>query len=164
MTTRPAYSEDDWTALIQAPKVIALAVIAASATQPVQAQHELNALDQALLNARQSSGSPLIAAVANDPRANVTGDDPLNRTGGWPVDFPRAMVGAINSCQQVSSLLGGRAIAEETKAYKHWLLQIGREVAKAEKEGGLFGLGGKPISDDEMAVLRVLALVLGVEL
>ena len=50
---------------------------------------------------------------------------------------------------------------EEADEFKTWLLTIGRRVAEAANEGGLFGFGGERVSDAEKNVLRQIAFALG---
>ncbi len=62
----------------------------------------------------------------------------------------------------------GMAMAEmlekgssNTDEFKKWLLTVGRRVAEAANEGGIFGFGGERVSDAEKNVLRQIAFALG---
>ena len=43
------------------------------------------------------------------------------------------------------------------------MLTIADTVANARKEGGVLGIGGKPVSDEERAALNEIASTLGLE-
>jgi len=48
-------------------------------------------------------------------------------------------------------------------AYKRWILGTAEQVAGAAREGGLFGVGGVPVSEREREVLDQLAGLLGLQ-
>ena len=53
-----------------------------------------------------------------------------------------------------------RSKPEEADEFKKWLLAIGRRVAEASNEGGIFGFGGEQVSAAEKNVLRQIAFAL----
>jgi hypothetical protein len=57
-------------------------------------------------------------------------------------------------------ILAERTTAEETRAYKRWVLTVCESVARAGREGDLLGTSGKPISDDERKLLLEIAALL----
>jgi hypothetical protein len=49
------------------------------------------------------------------------------------------------------------------EAFKGFVLRVAETVARAHKEGGVLGIGGKEVSEREQAVLDDLAASLGGE-
>jgi hypothetical protein len=60
----------------------------------------------------------------------------------------------------VNDLLKRKVKPEQADEFKKWLLAIGRRVAEASNEGGIFGFGGERVSDAEKNVLRQIAFAL----
>ena len=38
---------------------------------------------------------------------------------------------------------------DEIAGFKQWLVSVATSVSQASKEGGVFGIGGTPVSDSE---------------
>ena len=56
----------------------------------------------------------------------------------------------------------GRVSPDEVEGFRHYLYHAADVTARAVKEGGFLGIGGKPISAGETAMLAELAESLGV--
>ena len=58
--------------------------------------------------------------------------------------------------------VGSGLFQEEVEAYRDFLLKVAETVARAHKEGGFLGIGGKEVSESEQAALdEITALVRG---
>jgi hypothetical protein len=79
------------------------------------------------------------------------------------LDFAPLLTEALDLCGQATAILMAKGRAEEGLAYRRWLLSLGRRVAEAAREGGILGIGSARVTDDEKAVLTVLARALGVQ-
>ena len=64
-------------------------------------------------------------------------------------------------CRQAIELLTNRGTPEDVEDYQHFVLFLARRVAGASTEGGIFGLGGEPISRAERSVLHQIADAVG---
>jgi len=49
------------------------------------------------------------------------------------------------------------------ESYKQFILTLADKVANAHKEGGVLGVGGKPVSESERAALDEIAATLGAQ-
>jgi hypothetical protein len=54
-------------------------------------------------------------------------------------------------------LVEQKATPEEAEQYRQFILRVADVVAHAAKEGGVLGIGGKEVSEQEQAVLDELA-------
>ena len=59
-------------------------------------------------------------------------------------------------------LLEQKATREEVEDYKRFVIGLAQRIASAHKEGGVLGIGGTEISDDERVALDEIASTLGV--
>ena len=93
----------------------------------------------------------------------------LNQLTGF-ITNPLGQLGAKYQCgmpgftglpllQKLAALLAHRAPADEANEFKRWLVEIGRRVADASKEGK----GDSRVTEKEAATLGALATVLEVE-
>jgi len=57
-------------------------------------------------------------------------------------------------------IVGEKATPEEAEEYRQFILRVADVVARAHKEGGVLGIGGKEVSERERAVLDELASML----
>ena len=53
-----------------------------------------------------------------------------------------------------------RATPEEAEEYRDFILRLADVVAHAHKEGGVLGIGGKEVSEEEQATIDQLAATL----
>jgi hypothetical protein len=81
------------------------------------------------------------------------------------VDMPAgdAMTDGLQAARKASALLELFPDAAQAREAREWLLDIGRRVAEARKEGGMFGIGGEQVSAPETDTLMYLADALGFE-
>jgi hypothetical protein len=64
--------------------------------------------------------------------------------------------------REAVQLLEQKASPEEAEAYKRFVLQVAEAAARAHKEGGFIGIGGREVSEKEQAALEEIASILGV--
>jgi len=106
---------------------------------------------------QKGSSNPLIAELAADLKARQTKPEPLQ--GVKSPEQGKEL--ALNHVRAVNDLIDRKVKAEEADEFKKWLLAVGRRVAEASNEGGIFGFGGERVSDAEKNVLRQIAFALG---
>jgi hypothetical protein len=105
---------------------------------------------------QKGSSNPLIAELAADLKARQTKPEPPQGLK----DPEQCKESALSHVRDVNDLLKRKVKPEEADEFKKWLLAIGRRVAEASNEGGIFGFGGERVSDAEKNVLRQIAFAL----
>jgi hypothetical protein len=157
MTGRTNFTDEEWSILARAPKAVALAVMAAEAGGRDEVKAEVAALDRALQESTNEHERQIVRLVADEIQ-------PLDDFVPQRLEFVPLMTAALEVSERASAILLSKIPAEDGKAYRHWVLTLGRRVAEAAKEGGLFGIGGTLVTENEKAVLTVLGIALGVHL
>src|SRR5918996_944993 len=69
----------------------------------------------------------------------------------------------LTRIREAVNLLEVKATPEEVDEYKKFIVDVADTVAHAKKEGGVLGIGGKPVSDEEQTALDEIAQTLEVE-
>jgi hypothetical protein len=156
VSTKADYSNDEWESLLRAPMMAAMAVVAASPSGPIGVLKEMFAVGKGLLAGAEGTTNPLIAAVLADVKAGNRLATPAER----PQDLAQMKAEALSACRETAALLARKAPAE-ADGFKRWLLGTAQRAADAAKEGGVFGIGGVPVSDAEKAALGEVAGALG---
>jgi hypothetical protein len=157
MTEHTSFTNAEWDLLGDAP-LAACAAIAYS--EPGGGPREADAV---LRGWREAAGlfpdSALIQALLRmvDPE---TLERPGRRTSAEPT-FDAVVDEALDLCRQAVQMLSPRVAPEDVEDYQRFVLHLARRVAGAAAEGGVFGLGGEPVSRAERAVLREIADALG---
>jgi hypothetical protein len=144
MTTKAEFNAEEWERVAQAPALAGLMVIFADRGGTIR---ETIALGKAYAEARREGGTELIQEVVASP-SHV---DP--RSVGGPDELPERIREAVTILEQ-------KATPEEAAEYRQFVLRVADVVAHAHKEGGVLGIGGKEVSEQEQAVLDDLATLL----
>jgi hypothetical protein len=144
MTTKAEFNAEEWERVAQAPALAGLMVIFADRGGTIR---ETIALGKAYAEARREGGTELIQEVVASP-SHV---DP--RSVGGPDELPERIREAVTILEQ-------KATPEEAAEYRQFVLRVADVVAHAHKEGGVLGIGGKEVSEQEQAVLDELATLL----
>jgi hypothetical protein len=159
MTTKAAFSEDEWTRLKRGPFIAGLAISLADPGGPIEAIKETAATLKTVTGAADA-GAPgeLVGALAEEVTAEARArKNPL-------ADFrPKgALAGQeiLDELRAVNGIVSEKATAEEADAYRGWLLAAAREAADAAKEGGFLGFHAQRVSEGEQRMLDQLAEVL----
>jgi hypothetical protein len=149
MTTRAKFNADDWATVTQAPMLAAAAVVAADRGGTIR---ESMSLARAYAEARQGSRTELVEAIVATPPAIEPGALP---SGG------DVTAHAIDRLRAALEILRREAEPDEVDDYRAFVRSLADAVARAHKEGGVLGLGGKEIGPGEQRVLDRLQEVLG---
>jgi hypothetical protein len=158
VSTKADYSKEEWESLLKAPMMAAMAVVAASPSGPIGVVKEMFAVGKGLLEGAEGTTNPLIAAVVADFKGGNRPATPAER----PQDLAQVKAQALGACRDVTALLARKA-PDEAEGFKRWLLGTAQRTAEAAKEGGVFGIGGVPVSDAEKAALGEVAGALGLK-
>ena len=158
MASKADFSPEEWKTIVAAAPMIGLAVICASPNGPWGVMKEMLSMGMAMAEMLQKgSSNPLIADLAADLKARQTKLEPPQGIK----DPENCKELALAHVKAVNELINRKVKAEEADEFKKWLLALGRRVAEASNEGGIFGFGGERVSDSEENVLRQIAFTLG---
>ncbi len=140
-----------WQILCTAPWAVGL-YIATAVGGKIQEVRELLVLGAALHRALERDlEHDLIGAVA----ATVLREAPIGGASGLgPGDRP-ALLRAVTAA--------GKATAQlpDGQHFRHWLMELAREIAAAERDGGWLGIGAEAMHTAEQAALAEIAEALG---
>jgi hypothetical protein len=148
MTTKSEFNAEEWSQVTQAPALAALAVITADRGGAIR---ESIALGKAYAEARSAGGSELLGEM-------VAAAPQLDPTSIGPPDQLRAQV--PERLREAVRVVEEKATPEEADEYRRFILRVADVVAHAHKEGGVLGIGGKEVSEQEQAVIDELSGVL----
>ena len=156
MTDEPLYAtwgftDAEWGLLTGLPQAVLTAASAATPDSARKTRAENEAGQEKISEAR-ASASPFVAAVAGAV-LDVSGDPELGEEP--PVIEPADPIGyaqdVIGRAAEAAALLPGRVGEADAETYKHWLVEIADTVVGAASTGGVLGLGGEAVTDDERA-------------
>jgi hypothetical protein len=157
MASKADFTPEEWKTIVAAAPMVGLAVTCASPNGPWGVMKEMLSMGMAMAEMLQKgSSNPLIAELAADLKARQTKPEPPQGLK----DPEQCKQSALNHVRAVNDLLNRKVKAEEADEFKKWLLTIGRRVAEASNEGGVFGFGGERVSEAEKNVLRQIAFAL----
>jgi len=141
MTTKSEFNAEEWDRVAQAPAFAALMVMLAERGGAIR---ESIALGKAYAEARRDGGSELFKdLVSAAPQINPA---EMGERDQLQSQLPERISGAIAVVEQ-------KATPEEAQEYREFILHVADVVAHAAKEGGVLGVGGKDVTEQEQAVL-----------
>lgn len=142
---------EQWEALCAAPWAVGL-YVATAVGGKVQEVREMLVLGTALRRALERGyEDDLVGAVA----AAVLGEAPMHTNWGLRPDDRQAMLRAVAAAGAAATPLSSGM------TYRRWLMELAREVAAAEADGGFLGLGSETTHQHEYMALADLAEALG---
>ncbi len=148
MTTKATFNAQDWSAVVNAPYLTAMLMIAASRGGRMR---ETLAVAEAYAAARQHYKDELLQQILTTPPSL----DPAR--GARNADEFRQEVPA--TLRRAVSILERSATEIEVNTYKRFIYYLAETVARAHREGGFLGIGGQAISEGEQAVLDQIAAI-----
>ena len=149
MTRKADFNAEEWTTVTSAPALAGIAVAAAGRGGTLR---EGLVLARTYPEARSAEHSELLEAILASP----PGIDP--QSGG---DAATLADRAETAVRAASDLLREKAGAEELREFGDFVVAVTGAVARAHKEGGVLGFGGKEISAPEQVAMDRMALALG---
>ena len=142
MTKKADFNADEWSKVVEGPLLAGMKVIAADRGGTIR---ESMAMGKVYTHAReQQGGNELLDALVSSPPAL----DPARMRSTR--DVGQATSEGLNEALRV---LQAKASGEEVDAYKEFVREVAGTVARAHKEGGFLGIGGKEVSPEEQAAL-----------
>jgi hypothetical protein len=154
MTNHPSFTRSEWDLLGDAPLAACAAVALSDSGGGAR---EADALLRGWREAADLfPDSALIQTMVRelDPQ---TREGPARAPSSGELTFDAVVDEALDLCGQAVDLLAGRVAPQDVEDYRRFVLHLARRVAGAVAEGGVFGLGGEPVSRAERAVLREIA-------
>lgn len=150
MTKKADFNADEWSKVVEAPLLAGLHVVAADRGGSIR---ESVAMAKVYAEVRQHHGqSELLDELVSPPPAV---DQQRVRAEG---DIgPQA----VTRLHEAIEILQQKATPEEVDAYRNFVMDVAEAAAKAHKEGGFIGIGGKQVSEKEQAALNEIQAALG---
>jgi hypothetical protein len=142
VTKKAEFNAEEWSTVVEAPLLAGMRVVTADRGGTIR---ESLAIGQVYKQARQQHGeSELLDELVSSPPGM---DQERVRAAG---DLSRASAERV---REALGVLEQKASPEEVEAYKRFVLDVAEAAAKAHKEGGFIGIGGKQVSESEQAAL-----------
>ena len=159
MTTKTAFTEEEWVRVVRAPLIAGMALSLADPGGPIEATKESVASLRIATN--PPSREQLLAEVALEVQSMA--QERRNPLGGFKLakdSPPREQV--LEELAGVHRIVAAKATPEELEAFGQWLVAAAQAAADAAKEGGFMGIGAERVSEGEQAMLeRIRATVTG---
>ncbi|MDQ3631548.1 MAG: hypothetical protein M3417_09855 [Actinomycetota bacterium] len=149
MTRKAEFNAEEWSTVTAAPALAAIAVAAADRGGTLR---EGMSMARTYQEARRTEHTELVEELLASP----PGVSPTPAT-----DAEQLRERAMTAVRGASDLLREKATAPELRDFGDFVVRVCEAVARAHKEGGVLGLGGKEVSEPEQAVLDAIAAALG---
>jgi hypothetical protein len=151
VTSKADFNAEEWTTVVEGPVLAGMRVVAAHRGGTIR---ESLAVAKVYAAAREAQGdSELLDALVSSPPA--VDSQQIRASGG---DIKSA---SEERLREALRILGEKATPEEVEQFKRFVMEVGEAAAKAHKEGGFIGIGGKPVSPEEQAALDEIQALLG---
>jgi hypothetical protein len=147
MTTKAEFDAEQWSAVVGAPLLAAMMVVAADRGGSVR---ESVAVAKQYVAAREEHEGEFMSALLATPPAAGT-QRPASRESLHDE--------AVARLREAIAILERVATEDELVAYKRFVFSLAESVARAHKEGGFLGIGGQEISAAEQAALDEIAAI-----
>jgi hypothetical protein len=154
------FTDPEWGLIVGLPQSV-LTAASAAATDGARKTRAENAAGLDKISDGRGSHSPLVTAVAAELLTRV-GDPEMGEE--LPVIAPSDPIGYANDvldrAAKAAALLDERVGEGDAGAYKLWLVDIAESVVGAASTGGVFGLGGADVTENERQFRDQLSHVL----
>ena len=154
MTTKSDFTDEEWTRVLRAPFVAGMAISLADPGGPIEMSKETMTTMKSATN--PPSREQLLTEIALDIQS-------MTQQRQSPISGfkPQAAQQILDELGAVSEIVNSKATAEETAAFKQWLLTTAQAAADAAKEGGFMGFGAVQVSEGEQKMLDQLRATIG---
>ena len=158
MTSKAAFTDEEWERVRRAPFVAGMAITIADPGGPIEISKEGMATIRAATV--PPSQEELLAAVALDIEAMI------QQKHNPAKDFkskaaPTAGAEILDELRAVDAIVAAKSTPEETEAFRGWLVATAQAAADAAKEGGFMGFGAVQVSEGEQKMLDQIRAALG---
>jgi hypothetical protein len=149
VTSKADFNAEEWTTVVEGPVLAGMRVVAAHRGGTIR---ESIAVAKVYGAAREAQGeSELLDALVSSPPAV---DAQQVRAGGD--------IGTVSGerLRDALRILREKGTPEEVEQFKRFVMEVAEAAAKAHKEGGFIGIGGKQVSAEEQAALDDIQAIL----
>ena len=158
MTTKDAFTDEEWPRVRRAPFVSGMAISLADPGGPFEVGKETMATLRSATN--PPSREQLLTEVALELQALT--QDRKNPLADFKPDKGRPPgPQVLDEVRAVAAIVDAKAEPAEAEAFRQWLLATAQAAADAAKEGGFMGFGAVQVSEREQAMLDELRSALG---
>ena len=159
MTTKSAYTDQEWEALLNTP-VLAGSYIIVSDISVTAMPREMKGLFNAIMAQDAPAGAQeLVAALVADLVKRSEQKENLEQIPLEDNQDPRPAM--LESLNQSLSVLDEKGDPGERAAFSRWLVNVAQATAEAGREGGFLGIGAVRVSEQEQAALAELEQAFG---
>lgn len=159
MTTKSAYTDQEWAALLNSP-VLAGSYIIVSDISVTAMPREMKGLFNAIMAQDAPAGAQeLVAALVADLVKRSEQKENLEQVPLEDNQDPRPAM--LESLNQSLSVLDEKGDPGERAAFSRWLVNVAQATAEAGREGGFLGIGAVRVSEQEQAALAELEQAFG---
>jgi hypothetical protein len=149
MTSKADFNAEEWSTVLEGPPIAGMIVITAQRGGTIRESIQLG---KAYTEARQQQGTSdlLDAIVSEQPQIDRTryrSPEELRENG-------------LARLREAVELLDQKATPDEVDDYKRFVIGLAERAAAAHKEGGVLGIGGEEVSENERAALDEIAAAL----
>ena len=158
MTSREAFTEDEWTRMRRAPLVAGMAISIADPGGPIELAKETIATLKAA--STPPGDAELLIALSQDLMAYMQNKQkPLE---GFKIENA-ALAGeqVLGELREVAGIVRAKASPEETDGFARWMVTVTQAAADAAKEGGFMGFGAEQVSAGESSMLSKVREAVG---
>ena len=155
MTTKDAFTEEEWARLERSPIVAAMAITLADPGGPIEAVKEsmagIKTVQEAAQSDRPAGADP---RGRHEPHREDAG--PPEPAEGLQAEGRARRPGDPGRAQGGATAVAQKGTPEEAAAFREWLLTSAKRAADAAKEGGFMGFKAERVSEGEQAMLDQL--------
>jgi hypothetical protein len=161
MTTKDAFTAEEWTQLETAPIYAGMGIITADPAI-TSIFKETAALAKAVVqNPVPLGAQELVGGIVADFQAKAQNKEKFEEPQFDTKDPAAIMKQIYDYIGGAAAIVDEKASADEAQGYKEWMLGVAKSVAEAGKEGGFLGIGAVRVSDQEQTVLDNYSKTLG---
>lgn len=151
MTKKADFNAEEWSLVLEGPPVAGMVVMTAHRGGSIR---EAISMSKAYQAAQKEQAAELVQEIVSArpefDRNRYKTPEELRERG-------------LTRIREAVNLLEGKATPEEVSEYKQFILDVANTVANAKKEGGVLGIGGKPVSEEEKRAIDEIAQTLDTE-
>jgi len=151
MSTKADFNAEEWSLVLEGPPVAGMVVMTAHRGGTIR---EAVSMGKAYTEAKKEQSAQLVQEIVS---ARPDFDRDRYKT---PEELRER---GLTRIREAVNLLEHKATPEEVSEYKQFILDVANTVANAKKEGGVLGIGGKPVSEEEKRAIDEIAQTLDTE-
>jgi hypothetical protein len=152
MTTKAEFNAEEWAQIVEAPAIGGLIVVTSQRGGTIRETVEMAKVYKEARE--QHAGTDLLGEIVTSPPAA----DPRQFESQGQLRSE-----GLQRIRDSVALLESKASTEDVEAYRRFALTVAERVAERTKSGGVLGIGGESVSEDESAALDEIAAALGTQ-